>query len=986
MFDCPPPRLYSIASGAHFLDTLAIRLREISGGDPLKLAAIRVLLPTRRAGRALAESFLRTSGGAAMILPRVIPIGDVDEDELSIVEAGLPNDGAAHIDMPPAIPGLHRQALLTRTIMAMPDHRLQPEQAMGLAAELAKLLDRMTTEDCDPASLKSLVKEDYATHWQEVLRFLEILIDHWPAILAAEGALDPPARRNALLRAQTDLWRRAPPTTPIIAAGSTGSIPATAELLSVVAGLPQGAVVLPGLDMRMIDDAWAALKPSHPQYGMRQLLDRLGVERHNVQQLDTHGDADRARHNTLSMALQPADTPIPPLPDSSEIIKSLDGVQRIDCPGPSEEANVIALIMRQCLETPEKTCALVTPDRGLARRVAAALRRWDIEIDDSAGIPLAATPPGGFLRLLIDAVHQRLAPVPLLALLKHPLAAGGLAPVEFRHLVRALDKEILRGPRPAPWVKGLRTATGKEQTTPGMTALLDILERVLSPLIDAIQRDKTDLGGILRLHIAAAEALAETSDDAGADRLWVGDAGNDAAKAVAEMADALTVLGDLPTSTYAPLFEKMLSGRVVRPRFGAHPRLSIWGLLEARLQHADVVVLGGLNEGTWPPAPETNPWMSRPMMHAIGLEMPERRTGLTAHDFQQAFSAPEVYLTRAYRVAGTPTVPSRWLMRLENLLQRADCPDILEQDASKWLQWADAMDRTPHRPQAPPRPTPPTNARPRRLSVTQVETLIRDPYAIYARHILRLPVLDPLDDDPGAADRGIMIHAALERFIRDHPDRMPENAEKMLLETGRDVFAGYLARPGVRAFWWPRFERIAAWFVEWQQSRLTEGWQVLLNESFGSLSIDAIDGGFEVFAKPDRIDLRPDIGLSVIDYKTGQPPSLKQVISGLSPQLPLEAAIAARGGFDSVPATETAQLMYVHLSGGRIPGTAKALKLDVTETTEKTLAGLRRLIVKFADPKTPYLSRPRPQFESRFGDYDHLARVGAWGIAGGDDE
>ncbi len=991
MFDRPPPRLYTIASGAHFLDTLAAHLLTIADGDPLRLASIRVLLPTRRAGRALAEAFLRRSGGGAMVLPRVIPIGDVDEDELSIADAGVPSGGGAAVDMPPAIANLHRQALLARAVMALPDHKLQPEQAMGLAAELAKLLDRMTTEDCAPSALKSLVHEDYAVHWQEVLRFLEILIDHWPAILAAEGAVDPPARRNALLRAQADLWRREAPTGPIVAAGSTGSIPATAELLSVIAGLPQGAVILPGLDNQLDDAAWAALAPSHPQFGMRQLLARLDIDRRNVQSLDDQYTDTEHRDGILSAALRPAEAPEIALPDGLTIDAAMAGIQRIDCPSPSDEANVIALIMRYCLDAPGKTCALVTPDRGLARRVAAALRRWDIEIDDSAGTPLAATPTGSFLRLLIDAVHQRMAPVPLLALLKHPMAAGGLEPADFRHLVRRLDIAVLRGPRPAPWLDGLRSALGGGADTPGLSSLLDILDRVLSPLIAAVRQERTDLREILNLHVATAEALAKTADSAGTDRLWAGDAGTDAAGVISEMADALKVLGDLPASTYAPLFEKMLSGRVVRPRYGMHPRLSIWGLLEARLQHADVVILGGLNEGTWPPSPETNPWMSRPMMHAIGLEMPERRTGLTAHDFQQSFSAPEVYLTRAYRVAGTPTVPSRWLMRLENLLQRAGRPDALTQDAEgrearTWLNWALALDRTPHTPQASPRPTPPTEARPNRLSVTQIETLIRDPYSIYARHILGLSILDPLDADPGAADRGIMIHAALEEFIHAYPTDMPGNAEAKLLEIGRGVFAEHLARPGVRAFWWPRFERIATWFVDWQTSRLADGWQVLLNESFGELTIDAVEGGFTVFAKPDRIDLRPDVGLSVVDYKTGQPPSLKQVLSGLSPQLPLEAAIAATGGFDDVPATETAQLMYVQLSGGRTPGSAKALKLDVSETTERTLAGLRRLIVKFADPATPYLSRPRPQFESRFGDYDHLARVGAWGVAGGDDE
>ncbi len=986
MFERASPRVYSIASGAHFLDTLATHLIRVADGNPMGLAEMRVLLPTRRAGRALAEAFLRQSEGRAMILPRVIPIGDVDEEELAITEAGLADAGGLDTDLPPTIPGLRRLALLARTIMAMPTHRFQPEQAIGLALELAKLLDRLVTEDRDPQSLRTLVKEDYAAHWHDVLQFLEILIDHWPRILAAEGSVDPAQRRNALLRQQAALWRRQRPSSPVIAAGSTGSIPATAELLSVVADLPCGAVVLPGLDQAMDEESWSALSPSHAQYGMRQLLMRLGVERQHVQDLTPETSSTSARAAFLSAALRPAEAPaLPPL-QSNDVEKALRTVRRVDCPGPREEANVIALIMRRTLETPAATCALITPDRALARRVAAALQRWHIDIDDSAGLPLAGTPPGSFLRLIADATTQNFAPVPLLALLKHPLAAGGMETADFRSLVRRLDKHVLRGPRPGPGLDGLSEAVAGNGVHKQLEPLLGILKDAIGPFAGLLRSDSAAAQDLLSSHVDAAQRLAATAETSGADRLWAGDAGDAAATLINEMDDAFAALDVLPTGAYAGVFERMMAGRVVRPRFGAHPRLFIWGLLEARLQHADVVVLGGLNEGTWPPAPETNPWMSRPMMQRIGLEMPERRTGLTAHDFQQAFSAPQVYLTRADRVAGTPTVPSRWLMRIDNLLKRAACPDALADRENDWLAWSDALDGTLHRPQPEPRPTPPLAARPNRLSATQIETLIRDPYAVYARHILKLPVLEPLDAEPSAADRGIIIHQALDDFIQMHPDQLPDDALARLLDVGRRAFAGHLARPGVRAFWWPRFERIADWFVAWQRDRQEAGWQVVLSERFGALRIDAVDGGFEIFAKPDRIDFRPDLGLAILDYKTGQPPSAKQVASGLSPQLPLEAAIAAAGGFENVPQDRMAQLIYVHLSGGRQAGSALPLKLDVSEVVEHTLSGVRRLIVKFADPATPYLSRPRPQFENRFGDYDHLARVGAWGLPGGDAE
>jgi len=986
MFDRPAPRIVTIDSGVAFVDALAARLLDHAGADPMKLAEMRILLPTRRACRALAEAFLRQSGGRAQLLPTMTPLGDMDEEELSIAEAGLPPGAAEALGLAPAIPSLRRQLLLSCAVMALPDHRMHPEQATALALELAKLIDRLATENCNPEDIRSLVGDDtdYAEHWQQVLRFLEILISAWPNILAAEGCLDPAARRNALLGAQARLWSEMPPATPVIAAGSTGSIPATADLLAVIAGLPQGMVVLPGLDTNMSDDAWDQLGPTHPQFGLKQLLARLDVTREAV--ADFTGTPAHARSRLISTALTPARAALPDVPAQDDIAAALKNVSRIDCPGPSDEAAVITLAMRRTLEIPEKTCALITPDRALARRVAAALKRWNVEVDDSAGIPLAQTPPGAFLRLVADACAERLAPVALLALLKHPLASGGLETADFRSLVRGFEIAALRGPRPAPGIHGLRAALGSNPKTAHLRPLIDIVDGALSPLLELLSAETAAFADVLNAHIAAAEALAATQDLSGAGRLWAGDAGDNAARFVAELADAIDVLGRQPGATYAAMFDGLMAGRVVRPRFGAHPRLHIWGLLEARLQHADTVILGGLNEGTWPPEPESNPWMSRPMMTEIGLEMPERRVGLTAHDFQQAFAAPEVILTRAERVGGAPTVPSRWLLRIDNLLERAGAADRLGPDPdAPWLHWADKLDEAPRVAIAAPKPAPPLDARPKSLSVTQIETLIRDPYAIYARHILKLRAIDPLDADPGAAERGNLIHEVLEDFVQAYPDSVPDDAERKLLEIGERVFAEHLARPGVRAFWWPRFERIATWFADWQRARLAAGWEINFAEDFGTYEIDAVPGGFTITAKPDRIDHRADIGLSIIDYKTGFAPSASQVESGFSPQLPLEAVMAKNGAFKGVPAEDAAELMYIRLSGGRTPGEEKRLKLDIPALIDKTLTGVHRLIAHYADPAHPYLSVPRPQFENRYSDYDHLARVAEWRGAGEED-
>lgn len=971
------PDVYSIPPGQPFVDSLVAGIRNLVGREPDSLTRVSVLLPTRRACRALREAFLRENDGLPVLLPRLLPLGDLDEDELLLgasglmgEEAGLGGDDA--ISIPPAIPGLRRQLLLTRLILARPDEKMTPDQAARLARELARLLDQVHTERGDFANLGDLAPEDFAAHWQLTLDFLALLTDVWPDLLAAEGCLDPADRRNRLLETRARLWRNAPPDDPVIAAGSTGSIPATAELLSVIARLPRGMVVLPGLDQGVGSQAWRRLEPVHPQFGMARLLERMDVRREDVALWPAASAAESERERFVNDALAPAALPPAEISTSG---RAPEGLSRVDCPGPREEAAVVSLIMREALETPGRTAALVTPDRGLARRVAAALKRWRIRVDDSAGQPLDQTPPGAFLRLVADAAAENLAPVPLLAALKHPLAAAGYAPQTLRRLVRRLEMRVLRGPRPAPGADGLRSALGEGE--PDLAVLIDRIAAALAPVLDAEGPEARPLNEFMQALAGAAEALAATSTEAGPERLWAGDAGRQAAEFTAEVlewGDAVNV----KTARFAALIETLMAGRVVRPRFGAHPRLFIWGPLEARLQSADVIILGGLNEGTWPPETPASPWMSRPMTANFGLPPPERRVGLAAHDFVQGVNAQTVVMTRAERVDGTPTVPCRWLRRIDNLLARQGRPEGLP-CAAPWLDWVEAMDRTETpRTARPPRPAPPPEARPRQLSVTQVETLIRDPYAVYARHVLGLRPLDALDADPGAADRGVIIHEALDEFISAYPDRLPDDAERRLLEVGARHFGTHLSRPGVRAFWWPRFERIAGWFIENERARRKAGWRTIATEADGRWVIDGLRRPFTLTARADRIDHRPDVGLSIIDYKTGQPPSDKQLAAGLAPQLPLEAAIAENGGFAAARSAPVANLTYMRLSGGRPPGQERSVKLDTDETVANAVSGLTRLIHKYEDPETPYLSQPRPMFENQYGDYDHLARVKEW--------
>ncbi len=983
------PTVFTVPSGAAFLDSLAAEIARRHGATPLELSAATVLLPNRRACRALAEAFVRRDDGAPTLLPALRPIGDIDESDVAL--AGTEGEAPAEsLELPPAMPPVRRQLLLSRLILTYDSrHRggggtpsMDEAQAAHLAAELGRLLDQVETERVSFDGLADLVPERFATHWQGTLDFLKIVTEHWPRILAAEGRIDAAARRNRLIEALARRWRASPLADPVIAAGSTGSIPATAELLDVVCRLPQGALVLPGLDTAMDEAGWEALGPAHPQYGMKELLARIGVSRGEV--VPWPGASESPRTALLAAAMRPAAaTAAPPAHDAPAA--PLDGLGWFEARDSHAEAGFIALVLRETLETRGQTAALITADRALARRVAAELGRWGLEIDDSAGIPLASTPPGTLLGLTATMIAEEISPVSFLAALKHPLVAGGMDRAVFRRLVRRFERVILRGPRPGAGFAGLKRTldrAAKDRANRPLVDWLDALATAAAPMVEAAARRTTDLGALVRAHLGFVETLAGDGETPGAQFLWAGEAGDEAAAFMGELVAGAAGYPPLAVTSYPALLRVVMRGRVVRRRHSRHPRLQILGPLEGRLQQADLVILGGLNEGTWPAENAVDPWMSRPMRAAFGLPQPERRIGLAAHDFAQAAAAPAVVLTRAEKVDGTPAVPSRWLVRLKAEIGLAGLAEA-HGNAARFGHWQWLLDRPPMdsiRACAPPAATPPLAARPRKLSATEIETWMRDPYAIYARRVLNLKALDEIGEEPAARDRGTFIHRALERFVTENPVAPPEDAFERLLQCGREAFHAALDNPTVRAFWWPRFERIARWFV----ANEIAGRGALARvraEAAGTLDLAGPEGLFTVTAHADRIEERAAGGIAIVDYKTGVLPIARDVRVGLSPQLPIEAVIAEAGGFPGVGAAAVHDLGYWKLSGASPPGEIRSVAMKDGATAAEARAGLERLIAAFDDRAVPYYAVPRPQFRPRFNDYEHLCRFKEWTTA-----
>jgi ATP-dependent helicase/nuclease subunit B len=971
--------LFTIPPHVPFLDTLAAAW--LHEDDPLAVARGIILLPTRRAARALAEAFLRGSGGRALLLPRIVALGALDEAPLAL-------EGA--LALPPAVEPTRRMAELSRLILAMSGGTGAPrtvDRAWPLAAELAALMDDAERAGIDLAtSLPKAADERFAAHWAQTLSFLEIVTHAWPEWLTAQGLMNPAARQVALLDAQAQAWHTRPSRERVLLAGTTGAIPAVARLARVVADLPKGAVTLPGLDTDLTEEVWEALPESHPQAGLRRLLTGLGATRGDVRlwPMPAAASVPVARSATLGRALLP-----------SNALRNWSRAGPVDTKGlwhlapadQQEEAAAIALVLRDALETPGARAALVTPDRSLAGRVARELTRYGVIADDSAGERLADTPPAVFLRLLAVALADRLAPVPLLAVLKHPLAAAGMAPAACRAGARALERSCLRGPRPAPGMAGLWQRINERQR-PEVRVLLGRLESCLAPALRIDAAAATAPAEMLAALTEAGERLAATDEMAGPARLWAGEEGEALATALAAAQSALPVIGGQPHGVLPGLLDALLDGAVVHARRTAgaeHPRIFIWGLLEARLQAAEVIVLGGLVEGVWPPQVEPGPWLSRPMRGEIGLPSPEELVGQTAHDFAQAVcAAPTVVLSCPRRRDGAPAVPARWLTRLEKFLAGQGLT-LPEHPATAWAGQLDQPAGGP-KPVAPPQPRPAAGLRPRQLSVTEIETWLRDPYAIYARHILRLTPLDELDQETDAADYGQLVHQGLHEFLRAHSIAWPPDAGQELRAALRHALVRSGARQALQAWWGPRLNRIADWvaYVEGER-RAKAPPQAIISEVKGRWTLRRLGGNFELIGRVDRIERRAG-GLSILDYKTGALPSQKEVEMGLAPQLLLEAAMAAAGVFGDDMTAAVRELIYWQLSGGFTAGGQVSLfKGDATAiaaAAQEASVSLDRLIDKFADPGQAYLSHPLPAHAPRFAAYAQLARVAEWMAAG----
>jgi ATP-dependent helicase/nuclease subunit B len=1055
-----PLRLFSIPAGAEFIPVLVEALlsqKLIPGfpasGDPLALADARIFVPTRRAAKALASEIARQLGGGSAILPQILPLGALAETgEASLLD---PAAYPAFADLAglQAMPEMERRLVLTELILNWsrqirnailsiePDGRIvehdnepfvvtsAPGQAFHLAGELGALIDEMIIEGIDWRALHKLAPDDFDRYWSITLEFLKIAMEHWPDHLAESGRVDSAHRNVLLAEAEAERLMRERPDAPYIVAGSTGTNAATAQLMGAVARLPKGAVVLPGVDLSLDEKTWAMLPiasddkkeaageadgaAGHPQAALARLLSRLGVARDVVQPLGAAAEDLQPRLDFLAQALLP-----PAATDrwssyrreqgDAATGRALSGLTYMDASDERQEALAIAIAMREVLETPDRTAALITPDRKLAHRVRSELLRWNIAIDDSGGEILKDEPVGVLARLALQLAQGPFAaaagsssdaapdPITLIALLHHDRLRLGYDETVLHRIAALVECGVLRGPVLVlndlqHCIEKARTLAGdpyahalkKQIDDAGWSDIADCLSRLqeaFAPMTclrgeHGLQTWFAALQDVLRalLHPADGDIAQSAADDEALQAL------------ILEFMAAPERSIRLSLREFAAFFETVTQETKVRGPLNAHPRLKILGLLEARLLSADLKILAGMDEGIWPPAARTDAFLNRPMRDQLGLSPPERRIGQTAHDFVEAMGARDVIITRSRKRDGAPAIPSRLIQRMAALagegVWQACCAR-----GEEYLNLATALDRAAEVHPAPrPEPRPPVALRPSGLSVTQIETWRRDPYSIYAAKILRLQPLDEPGVTSTAAEIGNALHRTIELYQAGVPaGESSEQAQQRIAAIAADVFAELLQDANIRTFRWPRILTALAGFVDWEMARRA-GVAMLLAEQTGALDIPLEDGtSFRLSARADRIEKTADGAAILVDYKSSHAPSQKTIEAGFGPQLTLEGAIVQRGGFKALPdGTAVARAMYLKLLGrDGIDESGISEKRGANRTLQDLIDehydGLVALANQFRREETAYVPRPYPQFTHAFSDYDHLARVKEW--------
>lgn len=1030
--------IYSIPAECDFLQVLVKNLLDGSlikdfcpRDNPLLLSTVTIFVPNRRAARALSTAFISAFKEEALLLPNIKTLGDVGDEDFGI------SPDASHFGQPgEEIKPLERTLQLSNLIeywvnaMEAETKRIYDDEeimipsskadAILLAQDLSVLLSQITQEEINWSDIQNIVPENHAEWWKLTIAFLNIIMEAWPEHLKAKGLLDPADRASKLLDLRTEFYASARNKGPVIIAGSTGSVASTRRLLSAVAQLENGAVILPGLDKSVSNPEWQVLTDAksseiaaletHPQFGLAQLLKSLGIERDNVKQIGETSKDGRYCQSLLGLAMTPSDFTADWINQTNKLAPeaiqtSLTKLTLIEAGNERQEALAIAIAMRETLIDKNKTAALITPDRNLARRVSMELHRFNIIVDDTGGTPLKNSDAALFLRQIANICFTPFQNSALAALLKNPICLVGYSYATAQKAARHFELVALRGviskPEPSQFATFVQTRKTqiseakyisspiKRITEEDWQVLIEYCERIDKIFVPLVELSKQDEEASLHKFFVEIANTAEglSANEEGHSQILNGEGARELKHLFEDVLSIEVNLFEVKPQDFPSVFDAILKSIVTRPRGNTHPRLHIYGPLEVRLLEHDRVILAGLNEGSWPQITRNDAFLNRAMRQELGMASPERRTGLSAHDFQQLIGKQDVFLSRSSRVDKSPTVASRWIQRLTALIGKEQT-SILRNRGNRYLEYGeylDKSDRSSNRVERP-NPTPPVKARPTSLPVTDIETWIRDPYALYAKRILKLQPLDPLEREPDHLLKGTLYHAIMQDYVEGvDVSKSALEREDYLKALADEHIAEQNLSTDISNIWKLRFYEIAACYIKWETAYHQE---VKINETLCEIegSVKLADGDFQLRARADRIDVSDDGSLHVIDYKTGNSPSVKQAQT-LSPQLALEGLIARLNGFATTGGNAVSNLTYMRLRRTLEFNDQSIANKDCSldDIINNAETELLKLVKGYQFQEQGYLSRRVPFKDGDIsGDYDHLSRTREWSF--GEDE
>ncbi len=977
--------VFNISPRYPFLEVLASYVIETAKRDNLNIANDLILLPTRRSCRHLKEVFLNLSGNMATLLPTILPLGDIDENGLAFLdyENEKLDDG-----LPPSISAIERNLILSYIIKkhtpSMPN--ISEEQAYSLAVDLAHLMDTVEMEELSFTNLKDIVPEEYSEHWQETLNFLKVITEEYPKLLKSINLLNPIDRKIKLIKKQVEFWKKYPPRGRVFAGGSTGSLVPIAYMLRFIANMDNGYLILPGLDKNISDADFKLLtsdypttNQNHPQYGLLKLIKSLGLKISDVPELPMfkkYDVADSARELLSSHIMLSSDMndSWQNLPELDENI--LDDVSELTLKDEAEEVFAIASLLRKTVDE-NKRALLITPDRKIAKSVASELKRWNIIVDDSAGTPASDTTTGNYIILILKMIYDNFSPYSLLAVLKHKYTHLGFDSDTLKRAVFELENNVLRGKNGIDTLEKMLNISTDSPLANDLLLKVQSLTNEYSYLMGDTQ--KYSMYDLFVRHLKLVENFVLSDDVNINEILWNSDLHSSLSTELKNLLSSLkdiseqdTEIDKMTAPAYFIFISNYLLSLSLRPTKSAHPNIAIMNSIEARLMSADLYIMAGLNEDTFPSITSDDPWMSRPMKAKFKLPLPERKIGLSSHDFVEFFCKKNVVMTHAVKVNGLNTITSRWLTKLDAIatLRGIKRKNTLGNMVKSWL--ASFENETIGVRCERPRPCPPVYARPKKLSATWIEKWYRDPYIIFANKILRLKKLDDINPEVGPAEFGTIIHNSLEEFKKRNMSTFAELVGLMFNNAVQ-----YQDIPQID-FWYSKFREVAKWFVDYEAS-IKQSISISYQEEEGALSLT---DDFTITAKADRIDITKDNRAYIYDYKTGTPPSITEVENGYAPQLPIEALILKNNGFANIKTNaKVVGVRYIKLTGSD-NGKITEVCDSIDEVVDKAMDNLLKTINAFSLEATPYLSRPNPNKVGHaienYSEYEHLARVSEW--------